>query len=157
MLRLSGTRTSPNRSIHLRWSNEELRDGSQTDTITPQVSQTCLHPRLEIPGTPPCYRLPAGCVCCSKSTMVLLASHMILISSHTDILHDPHVKQICIPSQHTSAGLTILNVLSSPKQLLLWIHSLKVWSLAPHWMLSRWHWGDRYQASVFEHTNLSCF
>ena len=101
--------------------------------------------------------LPAGCVCCSKSTMVLLASHMILISSHTDILHDPHVKQICIPSQHTSAGLTILNVLSSPKQLLLGMHSLKVWSLAPHWMLSRWHWGDRYQASVFEHTNLSCF
>ena len=75
--------------------------------------------------------LPAGYVCCSKSTMVLLASHMILISSHTDILHDPHVKQICIPSQHTSAGLTILNVLSSPKQLLLGIHSLKVWSLAP--------------------------
>ena len=73
--------------------------------------------------------LPAGCVCCSKSTMVLLASHMILISSHTDILHDPHVKQICIPSQHTSAGLTILNVLSSPKQLLLGMHSLKVWSL----------------------------
>ena len=81
--------------------------------------------------------------------MVLLASHMILISSHTDILHDPRVKQICIPSQHTSAGLTILNVLSSPKQLLLGIHSLKVWSLAPHWMLSRWHWGDRYQARVF--------
>ena len=84
-----------------------------------------------------------------NSTVVLLASHMILISSHTDILHDPHVKQICIPSQHTSAGLTILNVLSSPKQLLLGIHSLRVWSLAPHWMLSRWHWGDRYQASVF--------
>ena len=34
MLRLSGTRTSPNRSIHLRWSNEELRDGSQTDHNT---------------------------------------------------------------------------------------------------------------------------
>ena len=101
--------------------------------------------------------LPAGCVCCSKPTMVLLASHMILISSHTDILHDPHVKQICIPSQHTSAGVTILNVLSSPKQLLLGMHSLKVWSPAPHWMLSRLHWEDRYQASVFEHTNLSCF
>ena len=81
--------------------------------------------------------------------MVLLASHMILISSHTDILHDPHIKQICIPSQHTSAGLTILNVLSSPKQLLLGMHSLKVWSLAPHWMHSRrhCHWGGRYQAS----------
>ena len=89
--------------------------------------------------------------------VVLLASHMILISSHTHILHDPHVKQICIPSQHSSAGLTILNVLSSSKQLLLGIHSLKVWSLAPHWMLSRCHWGDRYQASVFEHTNPSCF
>ena len=34
--------------------------------------------------------------------VVLLASHMILISSHTHILHDPHVKQICIPSQHSS-------------------------------------------------------
>ena len=42
--------------------------------------------------------------------VVQLASHTILISSHTDILHDPHVKQ-----------------------------------------------GDRYQASVSEHTNLSCF
>ena len=78
---------------------------------------------------------PAGCVCCSKYTMILLTSYMILISSHTDILHDPHVKHIYIPSQHTSAGLTILNVLSSPKQLLLGMHSLKVWSLAPHWML----------------------
>ena len=155
MLRLSGTGTSPNRSIHLRWSNEELRDGSQTDTITPQVSHTCFTPYAG--DTWNTAVLPAGCVCCSKSTMVLLASHMILISSHTDILHDPHIKQICIPSQHTSAGLTILNVLSSPKQLLLGMHSLKVWSLAPHWMLSRWHWGDRYQASVFEHTNLSCF
>ena len=74
-------------------------------------------------------------------------------------LHDPHVKQICTPSQHTSAGLTILNVPSSPKQLLLGMPSLKVWSLAPHWMHSRrhCHWGDRYHASVFEHTNLSCF
>ena len=41
MLRLSGTRTSPNRSIHLGWSNEELRDVSLAYTITPQVSQTC--------------------------------------------------------------------------------------------------------------------
>ena len=41
MVRLSGTRTSPNRNIHSRWYNEELRDGSQTDTITPLVSQTC--------------------------------------------------------------------------------------------------------------------
>ena len=118
MLRLSGTRTSPNRSIHLRWSNEELRDGSQTDTITPQVSQTCFTPMAgDLWNT---AMLPAGCVCCSKSTMVLLASHMILISSHTDILHDTHVKQICIPSQHTSAGLTILNVLSSPKTIVAW-------------------------------------
>ena len=66
--------------------------------------------------------------------MVLLASHMIPICSHTDILHDPHVKQICTHSQHTSAGLTILNVPSSPKQLLPGMPSLKVWSLAPHWM-----------------------
>ena len=75
---------------------------------------------------------------------------MILISSHTDILHDPHVKQICTHSQHTSAGLTILNVPSSPKQLLPGMPSLKVWSLAPHWMRSRrhCHWGDRYHASV---------
>ena len=60
---------------------------------------------------------------------------------------------------YTSAGLTILNVPSSPKQLLLGMPSLKVWSLAPHWMHSRrhCHWGDRYHASVFEHTNLSCF
>ena len=88
--------------------------------------------------------------------MVLLASHMTLISSHyTDILHDPHVKQICTHSQHTSAGLTILNVPSSPKQLFPGMPSLKVWSLAPHWMHSRrhCHWGDRYHASVFEHTN----
>ena len=79
--------------------------------------------------------------------------------SHTDILHDPHVKQICTHSQHTSAGLTILNVPSSPKQLLPGMPSLKVWSLAPHWMHSRrhCHWGDRYHASVFEHTNLACF
>ena len=57
--------------------------------------------------------------------MVLLASHMILIS-YTDILHGAHVKQIiCTPSQHTRAGLTILNVLSSPKQLLLGMHSFK--------------------------------
>ena len=103
--------------------------------------------------------LPADCVCYTRSTMVLLASHMILISSHTDILHDPHVKQICTHSQHTSAGLTILNVPSSPKQLLPGMPSLNVWSLAPHWMRSRrhCHWGDRYHASVFEHTNLSCF
>ena len=103
--------------------------------------------------------LPADCVCYTRSTMVLLASHMIPISSHTDILHDPHVKQICTHSQHTSAGLTILNVPSSPKQLLPGMPSLKVWSLAPHWMHSRrhCHWGDRYHASVFEHTNLSCF
>ena len=103
--------------------------------------------------------IPADCVCYTKYIMVLLASHMILISSHTDILHDPHVEQICTHSQHTSSGLTILNVLSSPKQLLPGMHSLKVWSLAPHWMHSRrhCHWGDRYQASVFEHTNLSCF
>ena len=45
------------------------------------------------------------------------------------------------------------------KILLLGMHSLKVWSLAPHWMHLRrhCHWGDRYQASIFEHTNLSCF
>ena len=43
MLRLSGARTSPNRSIHLRWSNEELRDGSQTDTITPSSVPDMLH------------------------------------------------------------------------------------------------------------------
>ena len=68
-------------------------------------------------------------------------------------------QQICTHSQHTSAGLTILNVPSSPKQLLPGMPSLKVWSLAPHWMHSRrhCHWGDRYHASVFEHTNLSCF
>ena len=86
------------------------------------------------------------------------------------IPHDPYIppiqtcsttltSNICTLSQHTSAGLTILNVVSSPKQLLLGMHSLKVWSLAPHWMHSRrqCHWGDRYQSSVFEHTNLSCF
>ena len=97
--------------------------------------------------------LPGGTSAGTDSTlsMVLLASHMILISSHTDILHDPHVKQICTHSQHTSAGLTILNVPSSPKQLLPGMPSLKVWSLAPHWMHSRrhCHWGDRYHASVF--------
>ena len=27
---------------------------------------------------------------------------------------------ICIPSQHTSAGLTILNVLSSPQTIVAW-------------------------------------
>ena len=72
------------------------------------------------------------------------------------LFHGPHVKQIYIPSQHANAGLTILNVLP-PKQLLLGMHSIKVWSLAPYWMHSRWYWGDRCQASVFEHTNLSCF
>ena len=68
---------------------------------------------------------------------------------------------ICTPSQHTSAGLTIFNVLASTKQLLRGMPSLKVWSLAPHWsgrgIGAYCHWGDRYQASVFGHTNLSCF
>ena len=87
------------------------------------------------------------------------------------IPHDPYIlpyrhtprpsrqTDICTHSHHTSAGLTILNVSSSPKQLLPGMPSLKVWSLAPHWMHSRRHcyWGDRYHASVFEHTNLSCF
>ena len=50
--------------------------------------------------------------------------------------HNPRPSRQNRPSQHTSAGLTILNVLSSPKQLLLGMHSLKVWSLAPHWMHS---------------------
>ena len=50
-------------------------------------------------------------LCYSKSTMVLLTSHMILILSHTDTIHDPHVKQIRTSSQHTSTGLTLLNVL----------------------------------------------
>ena len=119
------------------------------------------HTRLEVPRTPPCYQHTMYAI--PNLSWFYLASHMIAIiryiSSHTDILHGPHVKQICTPSQHTSAGLTILNVLSSPKQLLLGMHSLKVWSLAPHWMHSRrhCHCGDRYQASVFEHTNLSCF
>ena len=63
----------------------------------------------------------------------------ILPYRHRGLLHDPHVKQICTPSQHTSAGLTILNVPSSPKQLLLGMPSIKVWSLAPHWMHSRRH------------------
>ena len=116
------------------------------------------HIRLDIPRTPPCYQQTVYAIL-TRSTMVLLASHMILISSHTDILHDPHVKQICTHSQHTRAGLTILNVPSSPKQLLPGMPSLKVWSLAPHWMHSRrhCHWGDRCHASVFEHTNISCF
>ena len=80
------------------------------------------------------------------------------------IPHDPYIlpyrhtprpssqTDICTPSQHrhTSAGLTILNVPSSPKQLLLAMPSLKVWSLAPHWMHSRrhCHWGDRYWGMV---------
>ena len=83
--------------------------------------------------------------------------------------HDPYppihhtrysdYRQKILPLQHTSARLTILNVLSSPKHLLLGMHSLNVRSLASHWMHSRrhCHWGNRYQASVFEHTNLSCF
>ena len=78
------------------------------------------------------------------------------------IPHEPYIlpyrhtprpsRQTDIPLQHTSAGLTILNVLSSTKQLLLGMHSLKVWSPAPHWMHSRrhCHMGDRYQASVLE-------
>ena len=32
-----------------------------------------------------------------------------------------------------------------------WMHVLKVWSLAPDWMHSRWHWGERCQAIAFEH------
>ncbi len=68
-----------------------------------------------------------------------------------------HLWNVCwVPSQHTNAVLRG-NVLSSPKQFLLGMHSLKVWSLAPHQMHSRWHWGDRCQATVFEHTNPSCF
>ena len=85
---------------------------------------------------------------------------MILISSHTDILHDPHVKQICTYTIATYQCRTNYFKCSfSPKQLLLGMPSLKVWSLAPHWMHSRrhCHWGDRYQASVFEPANLSCF
>ena len=80
--------------------------------------------------------------------------HDPYILPYRHVLHDPLGKQICTLSQHTSAGLTILNVPSSPKQLLLGMPSLKVWSLAPHWMHSRrhCHWGDRYHDIAFLNT-----
>ena len=66
------------------------------------------------------------------------ASHMIIISSHTDILYYPHVKQIRIHSRHISAGLM------PPPQLLLGMYSLNVWSLAPLDALRR----DQYLANA---------
>ena len=140
------------RNIHSGWYNEELRDGSPTYTIinTSSVSDI-LHTLGWISLE---HRLATSRLCHGSIGI----PHYPYISSHTDIIHDPRVKrdmQRGLPSQHTSAGLTILNVLSSTKQLLLGMHPLKVWSLAPH--LRHCHWGDRYQASVFEHTNISCF
>ena len=158
MLRLSGTLTSPSRNTRSRWYNEELRDGSPTDTITHVSSVSDMLHTL-------------GCRSREhrRATSRLYMLFQIYHGS-IGIPHDPYIppiqtcsttvtSNICTPSQHTSAGLTNLNVLSSPKQLSLGMHSLKVWSLAPHWMHSRrqCHWGDRYQASVFEHTNLSWF
>ena len=90
------------------------------------------------------FQIYRGSIGIPQSVMII-----IMIQTYSTTL----TSNICIPSQHTSAGLTILNVLSSLKQLLLGMHSLKVWSLAraaPHWMHSRRHWGDGYQASVFE-------
>ena len=47
-----------------------------------------------------------------------------------------------------------------PQTIVAWNALTKsVVTIAPHWMHSsrHCHWGDRYHASVFEHTNLSCF
>ena len=156
MLRLSGTRTSPNGSIHLRWSNEELRDGSQTDTITSQSVSDMLH------------TLGWRSLEHRRATSRLCILFQIYHGS-IGIPHNPYI----LPYRHTPrpSRQTDMHTLATyqcrtnyfkcsffpPKQLLLGMHSLNVWSLAPHWMLSRWHWGDRYQASVFEHTNLSRF
>ena len=62
-----------------------------------------------------------------------------LYHGYIGIPHDPYIlpyrhtprpsRQTDLQLQHTSAGSHILNVLSSPKQLLLGMHSLNVWSL----------------------------
>ena len=76
----------------------------------------------------------------------ILASYTILISSHTDILHDPHVKQIYmqVPSQHIPVQTNYFKCPFFPQTIVAWNALPKSVSLAPHWMHSRWHWGDRY-------------
>ena len=86
------------------------------------------------------------------------------------IPHDPYI----LPYRHTPrpSRQTDMHTLATyqcrtnyfkcsffPQTIVAWNALTKMWSLAPHWMHSRrhCHWGDRYHASVFEHTNLSCF